>query len=181
MRPVAPQIVCPSAGYAHPRQTPPVRTWQLHRFLDGREPGERHADDLLDLCLRGEQIRRQPQQADERDHEDRGDVRVHRRERTDQLRKRGVEADLFERLPASGVGGRLSLVHEPSGERDLSRVSRQRVGADREDHRALRRLDERCEYGGEAVARRRLVRRRRVQRGTQHFLQRGRVYHPQPW
>ncbi len=87
----------------------------------------------------------------------------------------GVEADLLERLPARGVGERLPLVHEPARERHLARVTRERVGADREDQGRFRRLDDRRQDGGEAVARRRRVRRRGVQRGAQDFLQGGRV------
>ena len=70
---------------------------------------------------------------------------------------------------------RLALVDEPAGERHLAGVPRERVGADREDQGRLRRLDDQREDGGQAVARRRRVRRRRIERGAQGILEGGRV------
>ena len=132
-----------------------VRPWQLHRLLIRGQPGERYPHDLLDLRLGREEVRRQPEEADERDHEDRGDVRVDRRKRPDQPRQRRVEADLLERLPTGGVGGRLPLVDEPSGEGDLAGMAGECVRPHREDQRRLGCLHERREHGCEPVTGRR--------------------------
>ena len=121
--------VCPtSATWCRPPEAAPsAPRWSARR-------ASVHADDLLDLGLRGEQVRRRSEESR------RTGPRGSRRRRCAPAGSAptsrgsgGVEADLLERLPARGVGGRLPLVHEPARERHLAGVTRERVGADRED------------------------------------------------